>query len=733
MNFKTLLTVSVFLSIHMGCASTPPAAKAIPPLPIRPSESVVDIPRVRDVAIDGDSTDWKDAGLAIEVLHVSPAGSRHLSLGDAWVRFGWDDRGLIALVTVRTSEFSSASHVPPWKGVTTDLFVGIGKGRDRDVVQAVLAPVMNKQDAVVRPVMRENRATQALRAVPLSAEAAVAPSAEASYVMEVLIPWPQLGVAPKTGDEIAVQAAITSTGKDGDRERLIWYPIDGAHYDKGRMQRVRLTDQPGAHIRATATGTIQRFRRIVIDVAAENEHAGQSFDLRDGDRTIGRGTLTSTGRLATSQLTIPMPSIGEDYQPLEIVSGGKRLSIVELEDINRARRKAFAESPISINGAVFLGKVLPKAEFDNPSFVEDAVGQYELKTTYYDSAYNVVTRAGAPGRYGVIVEATSSVGGTIRREFTLFKHEKPLNWRNLKLDGALQLPSELGLDPLVVREQTPTIVDMLSRELRSGFARSHEIAIAFAGLAELPKSGAPVPLRLGVRQRNADWWYELRRRRGETVPYSYVIKVPTETPADGSGKWPVMVFLHGLGERGDDLERLSVSGPLKELKDGRSLPFVVVAPQCPDNEWWNSRKLNDMLDEVVKRTDIDTSRIYLTGLSMGGFGSWAWAVDRPDRFAAVAPICGGGDPLDVERIKDLSIWVFHGDKDTTVLPDESYQMVDALRKVHARVRFTLYPTAGHDSWTETYANAKLYEWMLAQRLGQPAQPRATVSGTQPSE
>ena len=131
---------------------------------------------------------------------------------------------------------------------------------------------------------------------------------------------------------------------------------------------------------------------------------------------------------------------------------------------------------------------------------------------------------------------------------------------------------------------------------------------------------------------------------------------------------------------------------------------------------------------MTAKYPIDPDRVYLTGLSMGGFGSWMLAMEHPGRFAAAVPICGGGDPRDVARIKDLPIWVFHGGKDPTVPLARSEAMVDALRKIGGRVKLTVYPDAGHDSWTATYENEDLYAWLLQQRRGQPQQPRAETGG-----
>ncbi len=185
----------------------------------------------------------------------------------------------------------------------------------------------------------------------------------------------------------------------------------------------------------------------------------------------------------------------------------------------------------------------------------------------------------------------------------------------------------------------------------------------------------------------------------------------------GRKRWPLVLFLHGAGERGDNLAMVKVHGPAKLAEAGKEFPFIIVAPQCPNDRWWNQEiePLQLLLDNVCRRYAVDADRIYVTGLSMGGFGTWALAIDQPGRFAAIAPICGGSIPLLASGIAHIPTWVFHGGKDSVVPLSYSREMVDALRAAGAKPKFTVYPKAGHDSWTATYDNPEFYRWMLKQK------------------
>lgn len=201
----------------------------------------------------------------------------------------------------------------------------------------------------------------------------------------------------------------------------------------------------------------------------------------------------------------------------------------------------------------------------------------------------------------------------------------------------------------------------------------------------------------------------------EKATVHYLIALPENY--DEQDKCPLMIFLHGMGERGDDLDLVKKHGPPKIVKEKNATPFIIVSPQCPNTEWWKIEKLTKLLDHILATTKADPERVYLTGLSMGGFGTWAWTAKEPERFAAAIPICGGGNPAVAERLVDLPLWVFHGGKDKVVPLAKSEAMVEAIKKVGGtKIKLTVYPEAGHDSWTKTYDNPEIYEWLLSHKL-----------------
>lgn len=196
---------------------------------------------------------------------------------------------------------------------------------------------------------------------------------------------------------------------------------------------------------------------------------------------------------------------------------------------------------------------------------------------------------------------------------------------------------------------------------------------------------------------------------------NYLLYLPKDY-AESKETFPLVLFLHGAGERGNDLEKVKVHGLPKLVNQGKDFPFIVVSPQCPDLMLWNTDVLSSLLDEIETNYRVDKNRIYVTGLSMGGHGTWSLALAQPNRFAAIAPVCGWADTSKANTISRLPIWVFHGAKDNVVPVSASEQMVAKLKEYGSEVKFTVYPDANHDSWTETYNNEELYKWFLEHSL-----------------
>ena len=219
--------------------------------------------------------------------------------------------------------------------------------------------------------------------------------------------------------------------------------------------------------------------------------------------------------------------------------------------------------------------------------------------------------------------------------------------------------------------------------------------------------------------------------RGRKLPYRLLKPLTVEKDR----RYPLVVFLHGAGERGTDNEKQLVHGvpQFAAEETRRKYPCFLIAPQCPEGMRWvevdwgaDSHRLPaepsepgrltlELIDRAMKDLPVDPDRVYVTGLSMGGYGAWDLVARRPDLFAAAAPVCGGADEATAAKVKHVPAWVFHGAKDAAVKPARSRNMVAALEKAGGKPRYTEYPDVGHNSWDNAYRDPEFYKWLFAQK------------------
>lgn len=223
---------------------------------------------------------------------------------------------------------------------------------------------------------------------------------------------------------------------------------------------------------------------------------------------------------------------------------------------------------------------------------------------------------------------------------------------------------------------------------------------------------------------------------GGRLPYRILPPPSDLLSGDIDRSYPLVVFLHGAGERGDDNQAQLLHGVREFAADAvrQRYPSFVVAPQCPEDQQWvdtpwsapSHRMAAEpapvmqwtlaLIEHLCEHLPIDASRIYLTGLSMGGFGVWEALARRPAQFAAGVIVCGGADLATASTIAHVPVWVFHGDQDAAVLPQRSREMVHALRRAGGTPRYTEYVDVGHDSWSPTFRDPQMVAWLFAQRL-----------------
>jgi hypothetical protein len=367
---------------------------------------------------------------------------------------------------------------------------------------------------------------------------------------------------------------------------------------------------------------------------------------------------------------------------------------------------------------VFDGPDFPKCDFDSGRLVHRALFPARYTTTFYDAHDQEVTQADKPGRYGVVVRMRLGLGHEVRQFITLYRapgHHLPgaaLGW-DRPLELTAQLP-DLGLDPNVVRTQAPQINGIVSRSFVTHGETSRDLAILLAGLSETQPGDPPAVARTDAFARDADWWFGLRQRLGLAEEYNHFVELPRGYDADPAKKWPLMLYLVSRAEYGTDIHLVHRSGLARRVEDGQQVPAIVVAPQCPYAEEWNPRVLNRLLDEVSAKYRVDPDRIYVTG----GTATWQMALQYPDRLAAIVPIWCQSDPDDAARLKDLPVWAFDDTMNQFPTGSPILDMVTGIRKAGGHAHLTIAPP-NQDVWELVYSDDAVFNWLFAQKRGQP--------------
>ncbi|GAB4470383.1 MAG: hypothetical protein OHK0029_43190 [Armatimonadaceae bacterium] len=699
-------TLSRFVALLAAVAACAPSAVAQVVAP------VFDIPQITDIAIDGKPEDWQERGFAVESLAPVNGPLVTPTDHDARFRLAWNEKGLL-LVQVRDDIFTEGENVNElWQKDSLEIFAGVRRG-ERDWLQILVGPGVDTRTPDIRYHFDDHRETESLRAISPRVEVARTRTAD-GYTLEALIPWVNLGIKPAMEREIAFQLVVNDVDGESERSQLMWFPEEGAYSNPTRMHRVRLAEAPSPAQRVAILPDYERFPRTRLQLIAPADDAGKTVEAvqRDANRTYGRTILRPRSGRAVGSLTISHPLDGP-LAAVELLSGEQSVGSTDLRDPQSLRQSVLNRAEIRFQPYVFSGESFPNFDFAEPERIEQLIGPYYLDAQFYDAGGNPVTRAQKTGRYGAIVTVTPQTGERFKRFQTLYRLAEPLD-NPEAISAAIRLPSASGIGQKVLDEQKGIVSELFQNLLLSASATNPETPMYLAGLSEL-KPGDPPVDRNSPIERDRRYWVSLKSRTNNLKQYAYLSYTPKDYEANPNQKYPLLLFLHGAGERGSDLSLVRTHGPMKLVGQGKDFPFVIIAPQCPVGEWWSPTQLGLLLDEIEQKYRIDKERIYVTGLSMGGFGTWALALEYPNRFAAIAPICGGGDPADAARLRSLPTWVFHGAKDTLVPLNLSEEMVAAMQKTGGEAKLTIYPDAGHDSWTETYNNPDLYTWLLDQK------------------
>jgi predicted esterase len=370
---------------------------------------------------------------------------------------------------------------------------------------------------------------------------------------------------------------------------------------------------------------------------------------------------------------------------------------------------------VTADPSVFAGDKFPPIDFINKDLLRRALGPYTLTVRFFDADWKEVTAPRAEGRYGAAVEIHFAGGESDVRHLTLYHVGPGYSPTRDPYRSTIKFPQALSLPSNITETESWNVNKYINDTFEEARQNDEYYAAFLAALHDADMDPASLRGFEYIRIDNI-WWQELEKRQGWEIPYQKLVRLPDGYEQSGNKKWPLILFLHGSGERGDDLAILKPWGPASYADQGHPLPFIVVTPQCRKRERWDPRLLVAMLEEIEKTCRVDPSRIYLTGLSMGGIGAIDLAAAYPGKFAALAPLSARENPEIAPRLREIPTWLFHGTIDDVVATQYSVDLGAALKKLGGPVKLTLLPGVGHGGWEKVYADPQLYAWFLQYHL-----------------
>jgi len=625
----------------------------------------------------------------------------------AALALAWNAKGLLVHVTTNDrTPVESPENGALWAGDSFEVFMG-AEAEKNDCFQFLFSPGRTSMEKQPRFFMDDKRLKKPPLIMP---EFRVDEKSAKGYAMSALIPWGNFLTAPVAGGMIRLRISSFDGIAEWNTLRRIWFPRADSYSNASLTYRVRIATVAAPPQTSVASIQVNRHWNLELHLLAAPEMAGKKVEVGIDDPKMNAGSLLAGGPDG-SELIFPLPAeitAIKDAKLQVFVDGEFLPPALTLPDPVNERKDLLSRCQVTAQHPIFDGEAFPLIDFIDSEMADIVFGPYKLDIRYFDSDWNEVTAAEKPGRYGALVTIQTSDGLTDTRRITLFKTPKPYTKRMGPYGIHIDFPDAFGLHPEIVKREVNSIQNSASWQIQESVDNP---AFFIAGLNDIATNPAQNHgFYLGSLE--SEWWTGLDRKLGQHALYQYRVFLPEDYEKNEGKLWPLIVCLHGSGERGSDLGNVTRNGLPKKVEQGEKYPFIIVAPLCPADERWCVSTLMELLDEVGSKYRVDAKRVYLTGLSLGGYGTWEAAARHPERFAAVAPICGAANPELAPRLAKLPIWAFHGDADPNVPIVQDKRIINALKKLKAPVKFTVYPGCGHDSWTQTYDNPALYEWFL---------------------
>jgi CubicO group peptidase (beta-lactamase class C family) len=472
-----------------------------------------DVPRLMGIIVDGDSTDWRERGFRVEILPDAGGKVQPKASLDPSFRLGWDERGLLVLVTVRDDFFVEGADAAAFgEKDSVEVFMAAGRGAQQWYGLAI-SPGMTPEFPELRTEVLNPG--EGKPSTPRTYEAARKKLAD-GYTLEILLPWANLGRALTEGSEASFQLAINDVDASGGRFQAVWYPQAKPRENPKAMARIRLARRPSPPDCARVRGEYDDCARSHVSVLTLGEFSGQAVRVMQGRKQVAGAVLEAADGYARADFRFPMPAGGKTAAAWRVRIGKVCDMPLDLPDAAVARAQRILLLAMAAKPPVFKGETFPACDFADPLLAERLLGPYRIDTQFYDRAFNRVTSASAPGRYGAVFEIRPQSGSPLRRYLTLFRapdsFDTLFSWWYLDPGLSMRMPDGLGLDPGVAAAQRESLGAYLKGKILDDLYKGQEAAILFAGLFEAQPGQPPASVTNDVWAVDRQWWVDLKRK-----------------------------------------------------------------------------------------------------------------------------------------------------------------------------------------------------------------------------
>ncbi|MDZ4858249.1 MAG: serine hydrolase [Candidatus Hydrogenedentes bacterium] len=488
---------------------------------------LIDIPRVKGIAVDGESRDWKGRGYHVGIVVSANGATRAPADFDPTFRLGWDDRGLLVLCVVRDDSFTEKADKEAFgQGDSIEILFAPRVGAP-DLIHATIVPGMGPDASEARYNLADWRTREPREPAEIQFGRA---RTDAGYAIEVLLPWSNHGITPERAVECALQIQFNDVDGEEKLFKAAWYPSTPASGRTSAMHRLQLSNRPDKPVRAIARGHFTNEVRTLVRVVTTNDWTGRTLTVSDSQRVLATATLKETNGRPSAEMLFDLPPVGESFDDLRVRAGRGATANVSLPDAAVWRAQRLITYPPRFAPPVFAGSGFPACNYEDPDLAERLIGPYRIAPKFYDAKYAEVSTAEAPGRYGAIMEIIPETGEPFRRYATLFRQPDSFNvfgWWVLKPTGSITFPAELGISDKAIDAQARAMGTFLQWQMQDAVAEDKDAAVLLAGLHETPADSEVREYYNDVFALDRQWWVGLKRKlNGAAAAYPNAIACP---------------------------------------------------------------------------------------------------------------------------------------------------------------------------------------------------------------